>query len=68
MELKLPDGNLKMNIPLVPPALVDYLNNTVPAKSPQKGETLEELQWRGGQRSVVELLQQAVKNQRGDIN
>jgi len=55
-----------LKIPQVSQALVNYLNQQIPSKSPQKGETVEELQWRGGQRSVVDLLQQALANQRGD--
>lgn len=55
-----------LRLPQISQALVDYLNQQIPPKSPQKGETAEELNWRGGQRSVVDLLQQALANQRGD--
>jgi hypothetical protein len=36
--------------------LIDHLEKAFPEKSPQKGETLENLMFRGGQRDVVSTL------------
>lgn len=37
-------------------ALIKVLNETFPQEAPQRHETLEDLMWRGGQRSVVEWI------------
>ena len=51
-------------IPYVPPELVDYLNETVPLRAPQKGDSYDDLMWYGGQRFIIDRLSQALKDQK----
>ena len=50
-------------LPLIPKDLLDELNQRFPNKSPQHGETHQELIWRGGQRSVIEFLNKIFEDQ-----
>ena len=52
------------SIPYVPPELVEYLNKINPLRAPQKGDSLEDLMWYGGQRSIIDKLTQVVKDQK----
>lgn len=49
--------------PLIPKDLLDELNRRFPNQSPQNDETHTELLWRGGQRSVVEFLNNMFEDQ-----
>ncbi len=49
--------------PLIPKDLLTELNRRFPNQSPQNGETLQELTWRGGQRSVIEFLNNVFEEQ-----
>lgn len=51
-------------IPYVPPELVDYLNEIIPAKNPHHEDTTNYIMWYSGKRSVVEKLAQVVKDQK----
>lgn len=42
--------------PYISKELLAELNSRFPNVSPKAGETLDELKWRGGQRSVVDFL------------
>ena len=42
--------------PYISKELLAELNTRFPNVSPKAGETLDELKWRGGQRSVVDFL------------
>lgn len=44
--------------PNVSEALLEALDRQYPAQSPKRGESHEDLLWRGGERSVVEFLRQ----------
>ena len=43
-------------LPLIPKDLLDELNRRFPNQSPQKGESHQDLIWRGDQHSVIEFL------------
>ena len=49
--------------PYISKELLAELNTRFPNVSPKAGETLDELKWRGGQRSVVEFLQKIFEEQ-----
>ena len=49
--------------PLIPNDLIIELNRRFPNQSPMLGETHHELIWRGGQRSVIELLNKTFEEQ-----
>ena len=55
-------GFLKM-FPLIPKDLIIELNRRFPNQSPQNGETHTDLVWRGGQRSVIEFLNNMFEEQ-----
>lgn len=44
------------NWPPIPADLLDHLEKLVPERSPMPGESMEELQRRGGQRDLVRVL------------
>lgn len=49
--------------PLIPKDLLNELNRRFPNQSPQNDETHNELLWRGGQRSVVQFLNNMFEDQ-----
>ena len=49
--------------PYISNELIDELNVRFPKKSPLEDEDHSQLMWRGGQRSVVELLNQIHEDQ-----
>ena len=49
--------------PLISKDLIIELNRRFPNQSPQLGETHHELIWRGGQRSVIEFLNNVFEEQ-----
>lgn len=46
-----------INLGLSVDGLLKELNTVFPETSPDKGESYEDLRWRGGQRSVVRWIQ-----------
>ena len=49
--------------PFISNDLIDELNTRFPEKSPHQDEDHSQLMWRGGQLSVVELLNQIHEDQ-----
>lgn len=54
-------------LPLIEQPLLETLNKLFPEKSPVVGESMEQLMFRGGQRSVVRFLEEAFKRQNENI-
>lgn len=52
--------------PYISEELITALNERIPHISPNKGESIETLMWRGGMRSVVDLLTQIHEDQLQD--
>jgi len=55
-----------MKFPHISNELITILNERIPHISPKAGESLETLMWRGGMRSVVDLLTQIHEDQLRD--
>lgn len=51
------------NFPYVSPELLEELKKRFPERSPQIGESHNDLLWRGGQCSVIALLESKFKDQ-----
>lgn len=54
------------SFPPVPDALLKKLNEVFPHKSPEIGETRDELMWRGGQRALIDWLE--IKSQDNNLD
>jgi len=54
-------------VPLIPDDLIDYLHKLFPERSPELGESMEMLYWRGGQRSVIRYLLAKYEEQNENI-
>lgn len=51
------------DFPEVPLTLLEALEERFPERSPRKGESMEDLMWRGGCRSVIAFLRSIHENQ-----
>lgn len=54
-------------IPAVPEELITALDRYFPEQSPNKGESIEKLMWRGGERNVVRTLRAWFEMQNGTV-
>jgi hypothetical protein len=55
-----------INLGLTPKDLLKELNDVFPEASPEYNETIEQLRWRGGQRSVVRWIQSRLNKDTDD--
>lgn len=53
--------------PIIPADLMTALNKKFPERSPEKNETEKDLYWRGGQRSVIRVLNDLYERQNENI-
>jgi len=49
--------------PLVSKELIKELEERYPEKSPARDESIEQLMWRGGERSVIDFLKMIYEDQ-----